>query len=614
MTNTLATLTASLIIALFLNVQTMLGQETTSSYTPNKNAHSHNDYLQSEPFYVAHANRFGSMEIDVFLRNDSLYVAHDAADIQAGKTIQRLYLEPLIQAFDRYDGPYAENGELQFLIDLKQNGEQALHVLQQQLQPIRHLFDRTKHANAVRLVITGDVPKASDFEKYDTIFYFDGDLHANYTASQLKRVAFFSAPFTQYSRWNGLGRLTNTDLAKLEEAIGSAHKQGKGIRFWGAPDSKTAWYTFMKLGVDYINTDKPFELTQFLDRYEDFSYSSGKKHEVYQPTYQSDGNDQIPQKIILLISDGAGFNQQWAAATANGGQLNLMRFRNIGFQNNAPADDYNTDSAAGATALASGSKTRNRYIGRDSTGRDLPNASELGIPTAILSNDNATGATPAAFYAHVTDRDQSDSIAQQLIESPLRLLIAGHPEKAEGEKAEYDRVLGQSGAAVYKNLQAFTSASGQEKTICFLSDTLENNYRMLEEAIEPALAHMDQRHDGYFMMVEGAKIDGGGHSNRISQSIDEYLSFDRLIGKALAYADKHPETLVVVTSDHETGGLALVNGSYQDGFVLGEYVTNDHTGTAIPVYAYGPSANLFKGFMQNSDIGQWILDLLSPRK
>src|SRR5690606_41093867 len=106
---------------------------------------------------------------------------------------------------------------------------------------------------------------------------------------------------------------------------------------------------------------------------------------------------------------------------------------------------------------------------------------------------------------------------------------------------------------------------------------------------------------------------GGGHSNKIAQCIEEYLSFDRILGKALQYADKNEGTLVVVTSDHETGGLVLVDGDYEKGFVLGEFVTNDHTGAPIPVYGYGPGAARFTGFMQNSDIGKRIFELLSAK-
>ena len=110
-------------------------------------------------------------------------------------------------------------------------------------------------------------------------------------------------------------------------------------------------------------------------------------------------------------------------------------------------------------------------------------------------------------------------------------------------------------------------------------------------------------------MVEGAKIDKGGHARDISECIDEYLSFDRVVGKAMNFADRDGETLVVVTSDHETGGLILLDGNYHTGTILGNFATNDHTGTPVPIFSYGANADVFTGFIENSDIMEKIISL-----
>ncbi|MFD2967827.1 alkaline phosphatase [Sphingobacterium bambusae] len=111
-------------------------------------------------------------------------------------------------------------------------------------------------------------------------------------------------------------------------------------------------------------------------------------------------------------------------------------------------------------------------------------------------------------------------------------------------------------------------------------------------------------------MVEEAKIDGGGHGNSMPFTVTEYLSFDKLVGQALAYADQDGETLVIVTSDHETGGLVVLDANQKSGHVLGNFATTDHTGIPVPLAAYGPGAEHFQGFVDNSEIAKKIYQLL----
>ena len=110
-------------------------------------------------------------------------------------------------------------------------------------------------------------------------------------------------------------------------------------------------------------------------------------------------------------------------------------------------------------------------------------------------------------------------------------------------------------------------------------------------------------------MIEGAKIDGGGHSNSTGFSITEYLSFDKLVGQALEYADKNKETLVIVTSDHETGGMIILDADSKNGKVSANFATNDHTGIPVPLMAFGPGAENFQGFKDNTEIAKIIYQL-----
>jgi len=586
-------------------------------YDVTKNTHSHNDYLQPQPFYTAHANHFASMEVDVFLVNNELYVAHNKEDIDKERTIERLYIEPILAQI-KLNGNnkiYRDSGKLQLMIDLKTDGGPALKCLEAKLKPIRKYFDVKNNPDAVKLVVTGDAPDHSRFKAFDDIFFFDGKRNTPYTADQLKRVAFFSAGLQEFTKWNGLGRMVEEDYRKSKNFVDSVHRQGKQVRFWGNPDTKTCWQAFIKMGVDFLNTDSPAEMAKFLNNYDNNSYLATSRYSTYQPSYKSDNNKSKPKNVILLISDGAGFSEFWAAATANGGYLNATNFKHIGFSNTAPANDYTTDSAAGATAMATGEKTNNRFIGMDSTGHQIPDLPEMlikmGIRSGIVSNDRITGATPSSFFAHRTERDQSDSIAADLQHSPASLVIGGyHPAFAANQNAILNKVKA-SGFEVFEGLGKLPSYNKDKKVLCFDGDRPADNFRMIEDAFDQSVKYLAaDNKKGFFLVMEGAKIDGGGHSNRIKQCIDEYLSFDKVIGKAMKFADDNGETLVLVTSDHETGGLIVYDGDYKTGAVTGTFTTTDHTGLPVPLFSYGPGAENFTGFIQNADIPKKVVALL----
>lgn len=237
-------------------------------YEVGKHAHSHNDYLQSQPFYTAHASGFASMEIDVFQVGTALYVAHEEETIDPRRTIESLYLEPLLREIKRNGNnkAYKNGNRLQFMIDLKTSGIPALKCLEAKLKPIRKYFDVRNNPDAVKLVITGNAPDAANFKNFDHIFFFDGKRNVPYTRDQLERVAFFSANFEDFSKWNGLGRMTASDSLRAKNFVDSVHQVGKPIRFWGNPDTKTCWQAFMKMGVDYLNTDAPAKMAAFLNK------------------------------------------------------------------------------------------------------------------------------------------------------------------------------------------------------------------------------------------------------------------------------------------------------------------------------------------------------------
>jgi len=218
------------------------------------NAHSHNDYENKFPFVTAYDEKFGSMEADIFLWNDSLIVGHTRNDIQYKRTLEELYLNPLQKKVTGNNGyPYKDSTlSLQLLIDIKTDATSTLDKLVRLLYKYPGLINSKK----ISFVITGNRPPDSAFHSYPFFILFDGDLKKDYADDVLKKVGLMSDNFKNYTQWNGEG----------DSFIEKAHQLNKKIRFWNSPDFINAWYQFIHEGVDYINTDHIQELSAFLGR------------------------------------------------------------------------------------------------------------------------------------------------------------------------------------------------------------------------------------------------------------------------------------------------------------------------------------------------------------
>ncbi|WP_417935559.1 alkaline phosphatase [Flagellimonas amoyensis] len=135
----------------------------------------------------------------------------------------------------------------------------------------------------------------------------------------------------------------------------------------------------------------------------------------------------------------------------------------------------------------------------------------------------------------------------------------------------------------------------------------------LPKSVKKALEVLGKDKAPFFLMVEGAQIDNGGHSNSTRDIVQEMLDFDQAIAEALRFADAHKNTLVVITADHETSGFGIVGGSMQEGVVQGDFLTVDHTGIMVPLFAYGPQAESFNGVYENTEVFHKILKALGIR-
>jgi alkaline phosphatase len=320
-----------------------------------------------------------------------------------------------------------------------------------------------------------------------------------------------------------------------------------------------------------------------------------------------------PKNIILMVGDGMGVAQIYAGLTANKDTLNLERFKYIGFSKTYSANRYITESSAGATAFSIGEKTHNGAIGVDSNDTPKPTILEIaiknGLSTGLVATTDITDATPAAFVAHVPSRKMQQEIAADYLKSNVDIFIGAGKEHFSNRKDGRNLIeeLEKKDYQVLYNADDICKVK-KGKIAGFLTErpALERGNEE-EKTAMAAIQILKQNPKGFFLMIEGSKIDDGGHNNDLSVVVSEMQDFDRTIGKVLDFAEKDGQTLVVVTADHETGGLTLTGGDIKTGQVEGKFSTSDHTSVMVPVFAYGPGAEAFMGIYQNNTIFEKLM-------
>lgn len=346
-------------------------------------------------------------------------------------------------------------------------------------------------------------------------------------------------------------------------------------------------------------------------------YPGGQPYEV--KTFSQKFKGKKPKNVIMMIGDGMGVTAVFAGLTANGGHLFLDNFKQIGFSKTQSSDNYITDSAAGGTALSSGIKTYNGAIGVNpdtvAVKTILEMAEDKGMSTGLVSTSAITHATPASYIAHQGSRGSYEDIAADFLKTDIDVFIGGgykhFAERADKRDLTVD--LKQKGYQVLRNMDdIYNVKTGKLAGLTAEehNDPYPKRVMSLPRSTETALNILSQNKKGFLIMIEGSQIDWGGHQNNTGYLVREMLDFDQAIGKALEFAANDGETLIVVTADHETGGLALTGGNMQTGMVKGAFSTGDHTSVMVPVFAYGPGAENFTGIMENTDIAKNIMKLL----
>lgn len=613
--------------------------------------HSHNDYAQRVPFYQAYAQQVSSIEADVFLHDGQLLVGHDVEDLRADMTFEALYVEPIVTLFARNGGRAFRDSDqtLQLMVELKSETDPTLRAVAALLGRWPEVFDPEVNPAAVRVAVTGRVPAPEAFDRYPRFLGFDGAWDADYTPEQLERIALISTNFRDFSQWNGKGTIIPAEKERLEQVIDRAHEQGKPVRFWNAPEGTTVYYTFYDMGIDYINTDNPEVCAAFFADFGNKNFRIGERRtassgvtgtkrldrttrdfrgfqndklqllegiDTYRPTHRNDGGKGRIRNVIFLIGDGMGLSQITAAAYANCG-LTLMNFNYIGLQRNNALGAFTTDSAAGGSALATGERHANRHISMTEEGEAVPSLSDWfrgkGLPVGVVTLGNAVDATPTAFYGHSVERDNADELTRCLLDTPVDLLC-GSGIRQFTERSDGIDLIGEL-SKNYRFVRSIDEINAAEGRVVCIDERMdeaaeESNLGLLAEATRAAIDKLQERGDkGFFLMVEGAKIDYAGHSRCLPGSVIEMLSFDLAVAEALKFADENGQTLVVVTADHETGGLVLLDGDEQSGRIMGVYTTDDHTPAMLPVFAYGPGADRFCGTYLNTEIARRIREL-----
>lgn len=351
------------------------------------------------------------------------------------------------------------------------------------------------------------------------------------------------------------------------------------------------------------------------------------KSEVKESTYQNQSfydvssfpqefKGKAPKNIILMIGDGMGVAQVYAGITANRGKLFLNNFKHVGFSRTQSANRYATDSGAGGTAIATGRKANNYAVGVDSEERPIPSVMQIarqnGLATGIVVTTNVLDATPAVFVAHVPNRKMMPEIAVEFVNSGPDVFIGAGKEffvnRTDGRNLIDE--LSKKGYQVCDTITELVKFNSGKLAGFLTEKRVSERGDQLAGSTNVALDILDDNKKGFFLMIEGSKIDDGGHDNDIGYVVEEMLDFDRTIGKVLEFAAKDGETLVVVTADHETGGLTLVKGDMKTGKITGRFTTEGHTGVMVPVFAYGPGAEEFGGIDENTSFFNKFIRLL----
>jgi alkaline phosphatase len=320
--------------------------------------------------------------------------------------------------------------------------------------------------------------------------------------------------------------------------------------------------------------------------------------------------------VILLIGDGMGPAQvQLARLKAVGadGKLYMEKLPVTGLMRTHSADRITTDSAAAGTALACGVKTNNGIIGMTADKKSYQNlleaAQDMNKAVGLVATSTVSHATPASFASHIDDRGKQQQIALQILRHNINVIFGGGRKYwLKGNREDGRDLLSEAkdrGYTIVAEREQMFEAKGDYVLGLFNDDALTTF------SPEPSIAEMtdkaiellnNSRKNGFFIMIEGSQIDWACHANNNDNCIKQTLLFDLAVKEAVEFAKKDKHTLVVVTADHECGGLVVFGGDVEEKDPKAEWATSGHSPADVPVYAFGSGAENFCGVMDNTEV------------
>lgn len=333
-----------------------------------------------------------------------------------------------------------------------------------------------------------------------------------------------------------------------------------------------------------------------------------------------------PKNIILLIGDGMGINYVGANLLQDANSP-FKEFKTIGLSVTCSADNLITDSAAGATAIATGYLTNNKYISVDTLGNSLytifEHAEKLGLSTGIVVTGTVTHATPGAFVGHSISRYDQTLIASQMADQSFDVVIGGGlkyflPKSMGGERDDSLNLVeklisnGYNFSKNYSELSVLSDSLNQIYALFELDGLPEagNRKYTLGDLTKTAINRLKQNENGFVLMIEGSQIDWAGHDHKSKELLQEMSDFSTAVSEALNFAKTDGNTLIVITSDHETGGMSIIAADKETKNLEIAYATTHHTPSPVGIFAFGPGEEQFRGIMNINQIGQKLFYLL----
>lgn len=334
-----------------------------------------------------------------------------------------------------------------------------------------------------------------------------------------------------------------------------------------------------------------------------------------------------PRNVVFVLGDGMGIGSVTLASNYlrhRPGALVLNQLPYAGFATTYPANADVTDSAASATAFACGRKTNNSMLGmlpdRTHVKSIATCAHEAGFAIGLMTDDPFTGATPSAYYAHVPVRSYSEDIMRYASTCGFEILLGYHckryflPKEKGGKRKDGRDILaemtGRGGYALCETFASFLEAPRGKRVLGQLKDGELDDESRYKQLTQTALERLSQGGRRFFVLIESGDPDHGSHANKPNDTIGGVVKIDWAARTAVDWSLAHGgDTLVVVMADHETGGVNSTV-SPATGRAVVHYGATSHTAAPVPVFAFGPGAELFEGLMDNTDVAKRLAQLL----